>query len=72
MIFSQNLTFKEGGENMRIRLSKAIIEKLEKEILTAQRLNNLRLYKIAIALLLINKGYSTEQTGVVLQEGKVV
>lgn len=52
---------------MRIRLSKAIVEKLEKEILTAQKLNNLRLYKMAIALLLVDKGYSMEQTGRVLQ-----
>lgn len=46
---------------MKLKVNKETIERLKKEIITAQRLNNLRLYKIARALLLISEGESIEK-----------
>ena len=47
--------------NLRIRFSKEILEGLRKELLIAQKFNNLRLYKMVIGLLLINEDYSKEE-----------
>jgi transposase len=41
---------------MRLKVSKETIDRLKSEVIIAQRLNNLRLYKIAKALLLISEG----------------
>lgn len=45
-----------GGTIVRIRFQKMTIKRLEKEIKIAERLNNLRLYKIVSCLLLMNDG----------------
>ena len=42
---------------MRIRFGKSIYKRLESELKTAQRLNNLRLYKITKAMLMIADEY---------------
>ena len=47
--------------NFRIRFSKEILKGLRKEVLIAQKLNNLRLYKMAIGLMLINEDYPKEE-----------
>jgi transposase len=46
---------------MKLKVSKETIEKLKKELLTAQRLNNLRLYRIVKSLLLISEGVPLEK-----------
>ena len=46
---------------MKLKVGNATIERLKKELVTAQRLNNLRLYKIVSSLLLISKGESAEK-----------
>ena len=46
---------------MKLKVGKETIERLKKELLTAQRLNNLRLYKIVKSLLLISEGESIEK-----------
>jgi transposase len=46
---------------MRVRINKETVKRLREELLVAQKLNNLRLYKMTISLLLINEEYSMEQ-----------
>jgi transposase len=43
------------GKNMKISFRKYIVNRLEKELRIAERLNNLRLYKMVKCLLLINE-----------------
>jgi transposase len=45
---------------MKLKVGKETVERLKKELLTAQSLNNLRLYKIVKCLLLISEGESAE------------
>lgn len=45
---------------MKLKVGKETVERLKKELLTAQCLNNLRLYKIVKCLLLISEGESAE------------
>lgn len=51
---------------MKIKIHKKITTKLREELITAHKLNNLRLYKMAQTLLLINEGYSLEDISKIL------
>jgi transposase len=46
---------------VKLKVSKETTERLEKEIIIAQRLNNLRLYKRVMALLMISEGQPAEK-----------
>jgi transposase len=48
---------------VRIKFHRLTIKKLEKEIRTAEKLNNLRLYKMVCCLLSMNDGKSAEDIG---------
>ena len=45
---------------MKIRFTKRTIDRLNKELKTAQRLNNLRLFKITNAILMVAQGESMD------------
>ena len=45
---------------MKLRINKETVEKLEKELLIAQRLNNNKLYRRVLVMLLIAKGKKAE------------
>lgn len=45
---------------MRVKFSNKVVERLEGELIIAQRLNNLRLYKMVRGLLLIAEEISME------------
>lgn len=53
-------SFREIAD-MKLKVGKETIEKLKKELLESQRLNNLRLYKIVKSLLLISEGEPVEK-----------
>ena len=50
-------TMRKESEDMRIRFSRSTQKRLESELKTAQRLNNLRFYKITKAMLMIIDKY---------------
>ena len=52
---------------MRVKFSKKVVERLEGELIIAQRLNNLRLYKMVRGLLLIEEEISMEDIGRILK-----
>jgi len=51
---------------MRVKYSKKVVARLEKELIAAQCLNNLRLFKMVKALLLVNEGYCIEDIATLL------
>ena len=51
---------------MRIILTTKTKEKLEKELKRAQALNNLRLYKMVLCILLVHKQYTMKKTSEIL------
>ena len=48
---------------LRIKFSKETVERLERELEVAEKLNNLRLYKMVMSLLLIHEGKSASEIG---------
>jgi transposase len=48
---------RKEAEDMRIALTKGVKNRLQREVKTAQRLSNLRLYKIAKSILMIAEGH---------------
>jgi transposase len=51
---------------MTIKFSRSLVGKLKKEVETAHKLNNLRLYKFCQSLLLMAEGYKTEEIAGIL------
>ena len=55
-----------GCEDMRIILTTKTKEKFQKELKRAQALNNLRLYKMVLCILLIHKQYTIKKISEIL------
>ncbi len=56
---------------MKIILGKKVMERLHKELKRAQELNNIRLYKIVLSLLLISKEYFIQEISQILHVSRV-
>jgi hypothetical protein len=61
MILSRTPCLERRREIMRIKFQRLTIHRLKKELHVAEKLNNLRLYKIVWCLILMNDGKSAEQ-----------